>query len=89
MEGQKVNVNQNGELTVDGVVFHGSYGTTVPSGTVSQQLPVVVPKGCVFLVNDNREATNDSRNAEVGCVDKSKVIGIILMRIGFFGRVGS
>ncbi len=52
-------------------------GITVKDGTTP--LPAVVPKGCVFVLGDNRIVSEDSRFREVGMVDKRYIIG----KVGF------
>ena len=34
-----------------------------------------MPKGCVFVMGDNRNASTDSRAASLGAVDKRYIMG--------------
>jgi len=43
--------------------------------------PVTVPEGCVFVMGDNRNYSKDSRNPDVGMIDKKYLLGKVIFRI--------
>lgn len=40
-----------------------------------------VPKGCVFVLGDNRNNSLDSRSYDIGMVDARRILGKVLLRI--------
>lgn len=57
--------------------------------------PLVVDKGCVFVLGDNRNRSTDSRYIDdgsseyyVGCVDKRCIVGRVVFRVYPFDRIG-
>ena len=50
--------------------------------------PQTVPEGCVFVLGDNRIFSKDSRFAEIGMIDKRKILGKALVSIFPFNKLG-
>lgn len=78
--GQTVDIDfERGIVYVDGVALDEPYiaeRTTVREDFTG---PVEVPEGCIFLMGDNRNHSTDSRQANIGMVDKRCVIGKVLL----------
>lgn len=49
---------------------------------------LVVPKGHVFCMGDNRLVSIDSRYPEVGCVDMDELVGKVVLRLYPFNKFG-
>jgi signal peptidase I len=58
------------------------------SGTPSMALPVIVPEGSVFVMGDNRNFSQDSRNADIGFIDNRSILGRVVLRITPFNKFG-
>jgi len=75
-EGQIVDIDfQQGIVYVDGLPLNEDYissPTTVYEGV---DFPVIVEEGCIFVLGDNRGVSKDSRNPQIGFVDKREVLG--------------
>ena len=81
-EGQTVDII-NGCVYVDGKVIEEAY---LPDGlptysTGSTEFPLVVEKGCVFVLGDNRGNSRDSRYTDIGQVDKREILGKALLLV--------
>ncbi len=89
-EGQTVNIDfANGAVTVDGKRLSENYIKEPTSVKGDISFPVTVPKGCVFVMGDNRNHSTDSRFSEVGMVDTRYIFGKVLFRIFPFNRFGA
>ena len=75
-EGQLVDIDfSSGAVFVDGRQLQEEYineRTLAEEGTV---FPLTVPEGSVFVMGDNRNHSNDSRDARLGTVDTRYIIG--------------
>jgi signal peptidase I len=84
-EGQTVDIDfTTGTVYVDGTALDEPYiysPTTNPEGMV---FPLVVDEGCLFVMGDNRSRSMDSRDPEIGLIDKREILGkaILLMLPG-------
>jgi signal peptidase I len=82
VEGQTVDIDfTTGTVYVDGVALVEPYihtPTTNPEGMV---FPLVVDEGCIFVMGDNRGRSMDSRDPEIGLIDKREVLGKAILII--------
>ncbi len=98
-EGQTVDIDfANGIVYVDGEALGEPYINEPTYTDEGTEFPLTVPEGSIFVMGDNRNRSDDSRNAELGTVDTRYVIGraVFLLFPGAdeatgkrnFGRIG-
>ena len=75
-EGQEVDIDFSaGIVYVNGVALDESYTLTPTNLEEGNRFPMVVDEGCIFVMGDNRNMSKDSRNPEIGLIDKREVLG--------------
>lgn len=79
--GQWVNIDEEGNIYVDGQLLDEPYITEKARGDCNIELPYQVPENRFFCVGDHRSTSVDSRHTSVGCVAEEQIIGKILFRI--------
>lgn len=78
-EGQTIDIDfSTGEVSIDGRVIVEDYIRELTAERLDFKGPTTIPKGCVFVMGDNRNASNDSRDDLVGMVDTRQVLGKVL-----------
>ena len=80
-EGQTVDIDfenrivkVNGEPLEESYVFFAEddFGPMIQEGIT---FPKTVPEGCVFVMGDNRNDSQDSRSPSIGFIDKREILG--------------
>ena len=85
-EGQTVDIDYaTGTVYVDGEALEEDYiSEPLVYDPRDVSFPRQVPQGCVFVLGDNRNASEDSRKSTVGMVDMRHIIGHPILRIAPF-----
>ena len=88
-EGQLISIDfETGEVFVDGEKLDEPYVhlEVLPMRTldfphmIDRELGgVLVPEDCIFVMGDNRNGSQDSRDESIGCVDNRYIMGRVLM----------
>ncbi|MBQ5608522.1 MAG: signal peptidase I [Oscillospiraceae bacterium] len=79
-EGQEVDIDfVKGIVYVDGVALSEPYTNTPTNLFEGVSFPLVVDKGCVFVMGDNRNDSKDSRNPQIGQIDRREILGKALI----------
>lgn len=79
--GEWINLDESGNVFINGEPLDEPYLTEKSYGQTNIELPYQVPDERYFFMGDNREASIDSRNTTVGCVEKEQIVGKIVFRI--------
>lgn len=89
-ERQEVNIDfRYGKVYVDGQELKEDYINNLTTDDWGGfEYPVTVPEGCVFVLGDNRHVSLDSRDAKVGFVPKTNIIGHAIFRFYPTTRIG-
>lgn len=80
-QGQTVDIDYAaGTVTVDGQTLSEPYIREPMRAPWFESIShITVPPGHVFVMGDNRNDSNDSRNAALGAVDERYILGKVLM----------
>ena len=98
-EGQTVDIDFDaGVVYVDGAALEEDYIRQPTYLEEGLEFPCTVPEGCVFVMGDNRNDSDDSRDPDLGPVDTREILGraVALLFPGVtavseerdFGRIG-
>lgn len=89
LEGQTVDIDfEEGLVYVDGVALNEPYVNTPTNMQLDFDGEIIVPEGCVFVLGDNRNKSNDSRDDRIGCVDERYILGRAVLRLTPLSRFG-
>lgn len=81
-EGQTVDIDfEQGIVYVDGEALEEPYINNPTTNAQGTYFPLVVRENCIFVMGDNRQVSKDSRDPEIGQIDKREVLGKALMLI--------
>ena len=81
LSGDKISVDENGVVSVNGEQLDEPYLNTQNLGKSTVDYPVTVPENSYFVMGDNRKTSIDSRSTVVGFVDERQIKGKLLIRI--------
>lgn len=79
--GQWVDIDESGNVYVDGKLLEEPYLTEKSLGGSNIELPYQVPDNRYFCMGDHRSTSVDSRHTEIGCVSEEQIVGKIVFRV--------
>ena len=87
--GQWVDIDQEGNVYVDGSLLEEPYLKEKSFGDCNLELPYQVPDNRYFCMGDHRSTSVDSRHTEIGCVSEEQIVGKIVFRVWPLSAFGS
>jgi signal peptidase I len=84
--GDWVDFAENGAFLLNGEPLAEPYAAG--TGVCTVPLPLQVPSGMVFVLSDNRQVANDSRNGSIGPIAREQIMGKVLFRLWPLPRAG-
>lgn len=90
-ENQTIDIDfEKGIVYIDGEEIYEPYIADKTHRQFDMTFPATVPENCVFVMGDNRNHSSDSRDASLGMVHESNILGRLVLRllpISDFGTV--
>lgn len=87
--GQWVDIDEDGNVYVDGILLDEPYLTEKSLGDCNIELPYQVPENRIFCLGDHRSTSVDSRNTAVGCIAEEQIVGKIVFRVWPLNKIGA
>ena len=87
--GQWVNIDENGNVFVDGIMLDETYIEEKSRGQCDLIFPYQVPDSRYFCMGDKRSTSVDSRSSTIGCVAEEQIVGKIVFRIWPLSELGT
>lgn len=86
--GQKVDIDVNGKVFVDGKAISETYLDSESLGNTDIDFPHQVEESRWFCMGDNRESSIDSRSAVIGDILKEQIEGKVLFSVWPLNKIG-
>ena len=88
MPGDWVDIDEDGNVSVNGKVIDEPYLQDKALGQCDITLPYQVPDSAIFVMGDNRSVSVDSRSSTIGVVSDEQIVGKIVFRIWPLSNLG-
>ena len=89
LPGETVQIMPNGTIFINGQELEESYGREVIEEPGLAARPITLGEDEYFVIGDNRNYSNDSRQADVGNIRREDIVGKVWLRIYPFDSFGT
>ena len=79
--GDWVDIDKDGNVYVNNKKVEEKYIDNIAYGNTDIKLPYQVPDNKYFVLGDDRENSIDSRNTQIGSIDKNDIVGKITLKV--------
>ena len=87
-EGDWVDIDRNGNVFVNNELQEEPYVRDKTLGECDIAFPYQVSENSIFVLGDHRSAAVDSRQEEMGCVPKDKILGKLVLIVWPLTKIG-
>lgn len=89
VEGDTIDIDfETGSVFLNGMILDEPYINEATLRNVDFSGPATVPTDHVFVMGDNRNHSDDSRNSKIGMVDEKNIFGQVIFRVFPFDKFG-
>ena len=88
LPGETIYIDEEGNIYIDDEILQESYGKEVIKDAGRAYEPVVLGDDEYFVMGDNRNNSQDSRDPSVGKISRSAIIGRAWIRIWPLNKIG-
>ena len=84
-----VDISEDGTVSVNGEILDEPYISEKALGECDIEFPYQVPAERYFVLGDHRETSVDSRDSQIGCIAKERIVGRIVFCVWPFDCLGT
>lgn len=88
VSGDWIDISEDGTVFINNRQLRETYLKKSVKGNCEIDFPYQVPKGTLFVMNDQRSDVMDSRNKIIGCIGEDEVAGKCVFRLWPLQRLG-
>lgn len=88
LPGETIQIDNDGNIFINGELLQEDYGREIIEDPGMAIDPITIGEDEYFVLGDNRNNSNDSRDPDVGLVKKEQLYGVAWLRVYPFKKFG-